>query len=110
MNPNDKSFICPCCGYDELKSQPYEKNINLPLDKEVSIPYSIHFGEPSYGVCDCCGYEYGNDDEPGTSQGTTFYQYLKEWIADGCNWFKPASKPGNWNIENQLLKAKILKP
>lgn len=110
MNTNTEYYFCPCCGYDKLDSKPYEKDIKLPVDKDLSIPYSFHFGEPSYGVCDCCGYEYGNDDEPGTAEGVSFDQYLKEWIDDGCYWFAPTKKPDHWNLEIQLVNAKIKKP
>lgn len=107
MCDKSKRYICPCCGYDKLLFKPYEKDIAFPLDNNLSIPYSKHLGEPSYGVCECCGYEYGNDDEPGTSDGLTFFQFLKKWINNGCKWFNPTKKPADWNLEKQLLNAKI---
>lgn len=107
MNNKFKKYICPCCGYNKLEFRPYEIDIVFPLDTKISIPYSKHFGGPSYGICDCFGYEYGNDDEPGTSEGVTFSQYLKKWINDGCNWFNPAKKPEYWDLKEQLHNAKI---
>ncbi|MEM6334162.1 MAG: hypothetical protein AAF823_12570 [Planctomycetota bacterium] len=75
---------------------------SLPLP-----PYSQHFGDPSYDVCACCGYEFGNDDEPGTSNPATFEQYLRKWIGEGARWFDESQKPMNWSLEVQLHEAGI---
>jgi hypothetical protein len=70
-------------------------------------PYSQHFGQPSYEVCACCGFEFGNDDEPGTSNGLSFEQYLAEWLSDGCEWFLPDARPTGWSIEQQTTEARL---
>jgi rubredoxin len=36
---------------------------------------------PSYEVCPNCGFEFGNDDNPGTEAGVSFEQYRTEWVA-----------------------------
>ena len=68
-------------------------------------PYAQHFGAPSYDVCDCCGFEFGNDDEPGTAPPISFSQYRREWIAEGAAWFDPAKRPTGWSLNEQLRKA-----
>jgi hypothetical protein len=60
------------------------------------------FGTPSYDVCDCCGYEFGYDDEPGTAEPVTFVEYRTLWMKRGCPWFSPDKKPQGWMLESQL--------
>jgi hypothetical protein len=101
---NEPSYICPCCGYNGLTSAPYTgmSDVSANTTGKVDPPYAKYFGMPSYEVCDCCGYEFGNDDEPGTADPVSFEMYRKEWIAKGCQWFSPNKKPKDWNVENQL--------
>jgi len=69
-------FTCPCCGYKGLNEPAYENLLVLPVPADLCPPYSNHYGMPSYEVCDCCGFEFGNDDEPGTSEPVSFQAYL----------------------------------
>ena len=46
-----------------------------------------HLGRPSYEVCPRCGFEFGNDDNPGTAPPASFEQYRREWEAEGRPWF-----------------------
>ena len=96
---------CPACGYRGLGQAPYANFSRLPLPDNLVPPYSQYFGEPSYEVCDCCGCEFGNDDEPGTAPPLTFRQYREEWMADGGRWFEPSRKPQDWTLEQQLKDA-----
>lgn len=75
-------FICPVCGYDKLTEEPYDRD-----------------GNPSYEVCDCCGFEFGFDDG---SAGHTFQDYLQKWIENRAQWFKENAKPENWDLQKQL--------
>jgi hypothetical protein len=101
-------FICPCCGYDGLEVQAFENAIDLPVPEEIKPPYSLHFGIPSYEVCNCCGFEFGNDDEPGAAEPESFRSYLNNWIVGGARWFDPALQPLNWSLQAQLNAARIL--
>jgi hypothetical protein len=56
-------------------------------------------------VCGCCGYEFGNDDEPGTADAVSFSDHLAEWVVSGAGWFEPAKRPAGWNLEQQLRTA-----
>jgi len=47
----------------------------------------------SYDICECCGCEYGLDDDEG---------YYSEWVAEGMKWFDEAYRPEGWKIGNQL--------
>jgi hypothetical protein len=80
------------------------------VSDSVRPPYGVHFGDASYEVCDCCGFEFGNDDEPGTGEPTSFKDYLADWISDGMNWFEPRSKPLLWSLDDQLSHAGISRP
>ena len=95
-------YPCPCCGYQQLDAPAYERFVEFPLPSGISPPYKVALGKPSYDVCDCCGYEFGNDDDPGTGKPSSFENYLKEWIDDGAVWFDSSKKPANWILSNQL--------
>ncbi|MCK4543621.1 MAG: hypothetical protein KAU17_15425 [Spirochaetales bacterium] len=81
-----KIYICPVCGYSELDEPPYDDG-----------------GNPSYNICDCCGFEFGFDDG---SEEMSFEAYRKKWIDEGIKWFSPDKKPSDWNIEEQLRNIK----
>jgi hypothetical protein len=99
--------VCPACGYPELKAPPYAALTRVPVSEALSPPYCQHFGDPSYEVCDCCGFEFGNDDDPGTRLPLSFSAYRAEWIADGARWFDPSKKPAEWALERQLQGSAI---
>ena len=73
--------ICPVCGYPDLNEPPYLDN------------------NPSYEICNCCGFEFGYDDG---SEGHNYISYRAEWIAGGAKWFIPKSCPSNWSLTEQL--------
>jgi hypothetical protein len=66
---------CPICGL------PWSE----PADEE-EVRYS-------YWICECCGCEYGNDDNPA---------YRENWLKQGAPWFNLKQRPSNWNLEEQL--------
>jgi len=81
--------ICPICKYDKLEVPAYE-NINNFSQEELdalSPPYDDTLGKPSYEVCPKCGYEFGNDDNPGTAKPVSFSEYRSEWENEGSKWF-----------------------
>ena len=77
---------CPVCGYAGLKSKPYEQWPPSP-DIELVPPYEEVLGRPSYEICPRCGFEFGNDDNPGTAPPVSFEEYRREWEARGSPWF-----------------------
>lgn len=78
-----------------------------PLTAEMRPPYCEYWGDPSYGVCDCCGFEFGNDDEPGTAEPVSFRTFLNEWIAAGMPWFNAGAKPCDWSFEQQTAYSAL---
>lgn len=79
-------YTCPVCEYAGLEVKPYEQ-WPPPAGTPMSPPYENALGRPSYEVCPRCGFEFGNDDNPGTAAPQSFEEYRREWEADGCPWF-----------------------
>lgn len=52
-------------------------------------PYEDQLGRPSYEVCPCCGFEFGNDDNPGTAPPRSFSAYRARWAQLGYPIFDP---------------------
>ena len=81
-------YECPVCDSRELTVKPYETW--PPSDPAMlTPPYEDLLGKPSYEVCPNCGFEFGNDDNPGTAAGVSFAQYQAEWRAEGSRRFQP---------------------
>lgn len=81
-------YECPVCGFRGLTSKPYAV-WPPPEDTPLRPPYEDILGLPSYEVCPRCGFEFGNDDNPGTAPPSSFEEYREEWIAEGRPWFDP---------------------
>ena len=108
MQITTRNYVCPCCGYPEIGSPPYERMGLPPWADHGSPPYSQRYGFPSFECCACCGFEYGFDDDPGASAtAASFREYLADWIAGGSVWFSPACKPEEWRLDEQLGRAGI---
>lgn len=82
--------------------------ISPVVDKSFEPPYLRYFGSPSYEVCACCGFEFGNDDDPGTAPPVSFSAYLEEWRKNGEEWFDDTRKPKNWSLDKQLKQAGLI--
>jgi hypothetical protein len=85
-------YICPVCRYDRLSSPPYRR-WPPPHDVALRPPYESMLGQPSYEVCPRCGFEFGNDDDPGTGEPESWEEYRKAWEAQGAPWFDPGTNP-----------------
>jgi hypothetical protein len=79
-------YECPVCRHAELTAAPYERWPPAP-GADLVPPYEDALGLPSYEVCPRCGYEFGNDDNPGTAEPQSFDEYRQEWEAQGRPWF-----------------------
>jgi rubredoxin len=79
-------YECPVCGFEGLASKPYAI-WPPPAGTPLRPPYEDLLGLPSYEVCPRCGFEFGNDDNPGTAAPSSFEEYREEWIAEGKPWF-----------------------
>lgn len=92
-------YECPVCGREVLSCKPYE-TWPPPEGIDLRPPYGDFLGQPSYEVCVSCGFEFGNDDEPGgTLVPDSFESYRERWIAGGRRWFYTPPEPGSglWN-------------
>jgi hypothetical protein len=106
MNKNSIStFTCPCCGFIGLDCRPYENASGVGLIRGIKPPYHTYFGSPSYEVCPCCEFEFGNDDNPGTSSPSSFEKTLADWITRGECWSDPSKRPPGWSLKDQLYAA-----
>ena len=84
-------IACPVCGAEELTVKPYE-HWPPPRDATLSPPYEDLLGRPSYEVCPNCGFEFGNDDNPGgEARPSSFDDYRREWQQRGSPrfWSRP---------------------
>lgn len=86
-------FVCPVCDHPGLTVKPYAL-WPPPPDRRLEPPYEDALGRPSYEVCPRCGFEFGNDDNPGTAAPTSFSQYRAEWLDAGAPWFTPPHPDG----------------
>lgn len=77
---------CPVCRHVGLTVKPYER-WPPPAGQPLAPPYEDSLGKPSYEVCPRCGFEFGNDDNPGTAPPQSFEAYRLEWEAEGRPWF-----------------------
>ena len=83
MGENGRVFTCPVCSSDELTTKPYEDWPPAVESDALTPPYEDVLGPASYEVCPSCGFEFGNDDSPGTATPVSFGEYRAEWIAAG---------------------------
>lgn len=74
-------YMCPVCFYDHLEEEPTD-----------------------YNICDCCGTEFGSDDEVRTHS-----ELRSLWIAKGAKWFF-RQPPFLWNPWVQLSKSWVKLP
>lgn len=80
------SVTCPACGFEPLDVPPYRDYTGV-VPEEATPPYDEYLGQASYDVCPRCGFEFGNDDNPGTAPASTFREYRQEWLDGGSRWF-----------------------
>ena len=71
-------FTCPVCYYPGMREAPAD-----------------------YNICECCGTEFGNDDE-----SQTHAELRAGWMAAGGPWFFKTA-PHGWNPWTQLYGAYV---
>jgi ribosomal protein S18 acetylase RimI-like enzyme len=112
---NDEVFECPVCHSAELTSKPYELWPPAP-GAVLTPPYVDLLGRPSHEVCPRCGFEFGNDDDPGTADPVSFEEYRAEWQAEGRPRFDRRTRhpidiqvltPDDWPVWRELRLAAL---
>ncbi len=85
MAPVRNTFSCPVCGFEGLPNPPYNKA-----------------GEcPSFGICPCCGTQFGYDD-----CGRSHAELRRAWLQNGAYWYSTATPPpAGWDSVEQLRRA-----
>jgi len=71
-------YTCPVCYYTGMQDPPRD-----------------------YNICECCGTEFGNDDEAHSHE-----DLRTRWIESGAKWFF-RSAPVGWNPWTQLFTANV---
>src|SRR2546430_2796969 len=84
-------FRCPVCNCEALSAKPY-KTWPPPSDIDLAPPYELQLGPASYEVCPRCGFEFGNDDNPGTAPPLSWESYRQDWVARGRPWLSERAK------------------
>jgi hypothetical protein len=74
---------CPVCFAQALTVPPYETWPPLIGVEILKPPYEDVLRSPSYEVCPSCGFEFGNDDNPGTAPPVSFAKFRQQWIEAG---------------------------
>ncbi|MBM7569923.1 hypothetical protein [Aquibacillus albus] len=80
------TYNCVICGYGNLNKAQYNS-----------------FGDPTFEICDCCGFESGFDDD---DQGYSFATYRDEWLLSGATWFYIDTKPKDWSKKTLIKQLK----
>jgi hypothetical protein len=92
----DGKYLCPACGF-------------------AAVFCGSHFdsrgGVIGSGICFCCMFEPGFDDDPMASAGAkatvpdSIRSYRDDWIIEGKPWRGQSPyQPERWNAEDQLQK------
>jgi hypothetical protein len=84
MCKSQELFACPVCGYAGLDEAPYDE-----------------FGCSSFGICPCCGTEFGYDDS-----SLAHADLRKRWISGGMLWWsKHMVAVSDWDPVEQMRRA-----
>lgn len=63
-----------------------------------SPPWGPDGASPTYGLCACCGVQFGYEDLiPDAVEG-----YRQLWACSGARWHQAALRPSDWSAEEQL--------
>lgn len=63
-------------------------------------PWGLDGQTSTYGICACCGVEWGYEDYVLDS----LREYREKWLKNGAKWFSPKAKPADWVLEKQLAQ------
>lgn len=77
----DSDLFCRVCGL-----------------KQSEPPWGEDGESPTFEICDCCGVEFGYEDNTYAST----LKFRKKWLKEGAHWFHSENKPKKWTLEKQL--------
>jgi len=82
-------LVCPVCGYPDLDEPPYDSH-----------------GSPNFGICPCCGVEFGNDDWERPHSALR-----DDWAKKKYAWFSQYTlPPPGWDPIAQFKAAGLWSP
>lgn len=82
MNSQSR-FVCPICGYPDLKQPPRSDS-----------------GGASHEICPSCRFQFGYDDD---AEGISYDEWRRRWVRKGMTWSSGAIRPPpDWNPLEQL--------
>ncbi len=76
---------------------PSKYNCRVCFFPQKNPPWGLDGKAPTYGICPCCGVEFGYEDS--TEEGIK--EYRSQWITSGYKWFDESQKPKDWKWEKQ---------
>jgi hypothetical protein len=65
---------------------------------QAEPPWGHDGTDPTFGICDCCGVEFGYGD----ISKPAVVRFRTSWLANGAKWRDPKARPTDWNLEDQL--------
>jgi hypothetical protein len=77
---DDRLDHCRVCGFEDGE------------------PWGPDGSTPSFGICPCCGVEFGYEDI--TLDGVK--DYRADWLSAGAKWFDERERPSDWSLALQL--------
>jgi hypothetical protein len=81
MSEEKWMYYCRVCGLDQGE----------PIWGETNK-------SPTYFICDCCGTEFGIEDE----NLTTIKKHRDRWLLDPEKWWRPKDRPDHWDYKEQM--------
>jgi hypothetical protein len=86
MINNKPSFFCRICGLNQHE-----------------YPWGEDNKTPSFGICACCGGEFGYHD----STLEAIREHRKLWLLKGGKWSEEKEMPSSWSLEEQMNNIPI---
>ncbi|UTT42925.1 hypothetical protein [Exiguobacterium aurantiacum] len=91
------TYVCPVCGFDGLDEPAYNK-----------------FNDPSFEICLCCQFQFGDDDDIEIEEGLfmqreeTHTNYRKAWIESGAPIFQTEYYPKQFQYDGAVTKKHLI--
>ena len=91
------TYICPVCGFDGLDEPAYNE-----------------FNDPSFEICSCCRFQFGDDDDVEIEDGLfmnreeTHFVYREAWITSGALIFQSEHYPHQFQLDGAVTKERLL--
>ncbi|MDL5376810.1 hypothetical protein ACNOIU_15290 [Exiguobacterium mexicanum] len=91
------TYICPVCGFDGLDEPAYNE-----------------FNDPSFEICLCCRFQFGDDDDVEIEEGLfmqreeTHTNYREAWIESGAPIFQTEYYPKQFQFDGAVTREQLI--